>query len=155
MSPFQNLETKSQTEQVMGDIAAGFHTEIQTHAGGEFVHQVTNDAEVIKLLQVGVSNSNTSFQPNISHPQITAIDGSQYIPDCRRTAGVEAASLDTTGIIRVVIDNQVVRAMVDFTILPGAAAASAAVNFEFIGDRNGDGIDDFLMTFPNGDRQLL
>ncbi|MEX0739341.1 MAG: choice-of-anchor D domain-containing protein [Pseudohongiella sp.] len=70
--------------------------------------------------------------------------------------GVTAVSIDTRGVIQVSIDGVVLRGAMDYTVVRAAADGNAdALVLDTVGDLTGNGVDDYRVTYANGDKQYL
>lgn len=67
----------------------------------------------------------------------------------------EHVSLETSGVLSFVIDEQTIKGVLDYLIEKGAGAPPERLSVSVVPDRNGDGTDDYLMHYPTGDQQLL
>ncbi|MBL4728366.1 MAG: hypothetical protein JKY40_03260, partial [Gammaproteobacteria bacterium] len=70
-------------------------------------------------------------------------------------SGIENIQLTQKGVIEFSIDGASFRAMMDFKVGNSGPSANDDILFEQLGDMNGDGVDDYLVHFPNGDEQVL
>lgn len=70
---------------------------------------------------------------------------------------VEEARIDAHGVIAVKFrDGTVIEGRADYQVdIGGRPNASGRINLEPAGDLNGNGMPDFLITYPNGDTQLI
>lgn len=73
------------------------------------------------------------------------------------TQGVENLHIGSDGIIQLTVNGMPVAAMAEYNVTKSSASESLpnAVQITDAGDINGDGIGDFVMTYPNGDVQGL
>lgn len=69
--------------------------------------------------------------------------------------GVTAASLDTRGTIQVSIDGVTLRGVMDYTVTRGGQGNVEGLALDLVGDLSGNGMDDYRVTYANGDQQLL
>ncbi len=61
--------------------------------------------------------------------------------------------VDNQGVLHITINGQVARGLLAYQVNSGAAAGG--LDFISTADTNGDGIDDFLIRYPNGESQIL
>lgn len=70
--------------------------------------------------------------------------------------GVSAVSIDTRGDIHVSVDGIVLKGVMDYVVTPGSGSSGTGVMaFDMVGDLTGNGMDDYKVTYANGDRQYL
>ncbi|WP_353572692.1 RHS repeat-associated core domain-containing protein [Candidatus Albibeggiatoa sp. nov. BB20] len=67
--------------------------------------------------------------------------------------GAELVEIQDDGSIQVTINGEIYHSKLDDNITSGEPSEDG--NVESTGDQNGDGIDDFLITYPSGDQQIL
>ncbi|MCG8412712.1 MAG: hypothetical protein MI746_00700, partial [Pseudomonadales bacterium] len=77
-----------------------------------------------------------------------------------QTEGVTRARIDPTGLITVTTNDREIKAVADYLVQGsdteiGVLEAEEGVSFIPVGDQNGDGIMDYTLLWPNGDRQTL
>ncbi len=70
-------------------------------------------------------------------------------------AGLDKISLNPNGIINVEMDGKLINALPDYNVTNIMSNRPAFVEYLTVGDKNGDGIDDIMVTFPDGKQQLL
>lgn len=68
--------------------------------------------------------------------------------------GVSSVRIGTDGVIVVIADGVEIRGRVDFVVSRGSTAGSV-MQLQLVGDVSGNGMDDYQITYTNGDRQLL
>ncbi|MFK5984832.1 MAG: hypothetical protein QM479_05355 [Pseudomonadota bacterium] len=64
-------------------------------------------------------------------------------------------SIDLEGVIQVVIGDQHYLALMDYKVVSDEGSASEQLSFNWLEDQNNDGIHDYEVVFPNGDKQIL
>ena len=64
-------------------------------------------------------------------------------------------AIDLQNIITAETDTMVYRGIVSYLVTPAGASLTDKVELTPTGDLNNDGLDDFLITYPNGDQQQL
>jgi len=64
-------------------------------------------------------------------------------------------TLNPDGAIHVKIGNTTYKAVFDYIVTKGTAPANGELNISSIPDKNQDGINDFLITYPDGFQQIL
>jgi hypothetical protein len=69
--------------------------------------------------------------------------------------GVEAVDIQSSGAIRVTMNGEVSHSQLAETVTSGEAPTSGELIAESITDQNGDGTEDFQITYPSGERQVL
>lgn len=70
-------------------------------------------------------------------------------------AGFDKVSLNPNGIINVEIDGKLINALPDYNVTNIMSNRPALVEYLTVGDENGDGIADIMVTFPDGKQQVL
>lgn len=73
----------------------------------------------------------------------------------RGLPGVTAASIDTRGTIQVTVEGTTLHGVMDYAVTRGAQGESAVLTLDVVGDLTGNGMDDYRVTYDNGDQQLL
>ncbi len=74
----------------------------------------------------------------------------------QRLPGASDVRIDTLGVISLRLDGQLVQGRMEYLVEPSSdGSGTGLVAFDTAGDVNHDGIDDFQLRYPNGDRQLL
>ncbi len=68
--------------------------------------------------------------------------------------GVDSVRIGTDGVIVAMVDGVVIRGRVDYVVHSGAAETQET-QLHLVGDLTGNGMDDYEITYTNGDRQLL
>jgi len=69
---------------------------------------------------------------------------------------IEDVRIDAHGIISVISAGSVLRGRVSYQVdVGGTPSTSGQIKLQAANDRNGDGVEDYLITYPNGDRQVL
>ncbi|HWK53610.1 MAG TPA: sulfatase-like hydrolase/transferase [Hyphomicrobiales bacterium] len=72
------------------------------------------------------------------------------------TPAIEDARIDTQGIISVKAGGSVIRGRASAKVaINGTPNPSGRIDIKPTSDRNGDGVSDYLITYPNGDTQVL
>lgn len=59
------------------------------------------------------------------------------------------------GVVNIKIGNELHKGVFDYIITKGTAPANGELNISSIPDKNQDGINDFLITYPDGSQQIL
>jgi RHS repeat-associated protein len=70
------------------------------------------------------------------------------------TFGAEAVVINADGSVSLTINGETYQGQLDAEIIPGTPSSGFLVTIN-IGDVNGDGVDDFEITYPSGERQNL
>lgn len=70
-------------------------------------------------------------------------------------SGVTTASMDTRGTIQVSIDGINLRGVMDYAVTRGGPGNTEGLTLNVAGDLTGNGMDDYRVTYANGDQQLL
>ncbi|MDY6983980.1 MAG: hypothetical protein SV422_12910, partial [Pseudomonadota bacterium] len=68
--------------------------------------------------------------------------------------GIDAAGMSADGVITVTLSGQALRVRAGYRVVEGPGNDLSVV-VEGAGDRNGDGLIDYRVVYPNGDSQLL
>ncbi|MFK5984004.1 MAG: hypothetical protein QM479_01075 [Pseudomonadota bacterium] len=63
--------------------------------------------------------------------------------------------INSVGEIKVIVDQLTYKAIVDYRVIKGGASTSEVLYFNAIDDQNNDGVNDFELVYPNGDKQIL
>ena len=69
--------------------------------------------------------------------------------------GVTVVSIDTRGIIQVNVDGISLRGVMDYAVARGGQAITGNIALVMAGYLSGNGMDDYRVTFGNGDKQVL
>ncbi|MEX2334021.1 MAG: hypothetical protein WD600_07170, partial [Pseudohongiella sp.] len=69
--------------------------------------------------------------------------------------GAESVSINADGTISLALNGEGLRARPDYRVEAGPAPDSGQVSYADAGDLNDDGINDIVVTYANGDRQIL
>ncbi len=69
--------------------------------------------------------------------------------------GFDKVSLNPNGIINIEMDGKLINALPDYNVTHIISKIPALVEYLTVGDKNNDGIDDIMVTFPDGKRQAL
>jgi urease beta subunit len=64
-------------------------------------------------------------------------------------------SLDAEGILELTIGGKHYRGQLDYVVTRGDTTGKDSVTIAEIADKNQDGVKDFLLTYPNGDQQIV
>jgi len=64
-------------------------------------------------------------------------------------------NINYNGTLSFKVDAVVYQALFDYSIFPGTGGATTGLTLAPLPDANGDGIDDFLVSYPNGEQQKL
>ena len=69
--------------------------------------------------------------------------------------GVEKVDIQPSGAIEVTLNGEIHQSQLAETVSPGTPSAEGQLLMEPIADQNDDGIDDFQITYPSGDQQIM
>lgn len=69
--------------------------------------------------------------------------------------GATDTRISQDGIVSVMVNGNVIRARAAYVVTPGTPTGSSTTQLTPAGDLNGDGIGDYIMTFPDGSTQSL
>jgi|GEM_PF-3090333 len=64
-------------------------------------------------------------------------------------------NINYNGTLSFKVDTVLYQALFDYSILPGTGTAAVGLTLAPLADANGDGMDDFLVSYPNGEQQKL
>lgn len=70
-------------------------------------------------------------------------------------AGFDKVSLNPNGIINIEMDGKLINTLPDYNVTNIISKIPALVEYLTVGDKNDDGIDDIMVTFPDGKQQVL
>jgi hypothetical protein len=69
--------------------------------------------------------------------------------------GVEKVDIQPSGAIEVTMNGEIRQSQLAETVISGTPPASGQLIMTPIADQNDDGIDDFRITYPSGDQQVM
>jgi hypothetical protein len=69
--------------------------------------------------------------------------------------GVQAVDITDEGAIAVTINDEIHQSQLADEVTPGTPPADGQLIMNPVADQNGDGLDDFHITYPSGDQQVL
>ncbi len=69
--------------------------------------------------------------------------------------GVEKVDIQPSGAISVTMNGEIHQSQLAETVIPGTPPVSGQLIMTPIADQNDDGIDDFHITYPSGDQQIM
>ncbi len=69
--------------------------------------------------------------------------------------GVEKVDIQPSGAISVTMNGEIHQSQLAETVIPGTPPVSEQLIMTPIADQNDDGIDDFHITYPSGDQQIM
>jgi uncharacterized repeat protein (TIGR01451 family) len=63
--------------------------------------------------------------------------------------------IESDGLVSFKLDNQSYRGVIDYLVTKGTPPDTGILQIEAIADMNGDGIEDWMLIYPDGERQML
>jgi len=70
-------------------------------------------------------------------------------------AVAEDISIEPYGLVNFTLNGKAYRGVVDYLVSQGTETTVEMLQVESIADVNGDGVDDIVLVYPNGDRQIV